>query len=180
MESGFDFINKLDFSDVDLMAPEKVFEDILAELKRKTSGIIQGKVSVYTGYVKSRFGAFLSSFAKSTSEDLGSKGEENNLFEFYLSTECYQKYKFRVCFFEYGLSRYPVHLIVEDGIADDINLGEGYDNEFTCNTKDDLSKMIFKILNTKRAATVMQELIRINQIYKSNPQHNDNTDAMPF
>ena len=24
MESGFDFINKLDFSDVDLMAPEKV------------------------------------------------------------------------------------------------------------------------------------------------------------
>ncbi|WP_300792679.1 hypothetical protein [uncultured Bacteroides sp.] len=180
MGSEFEFVKRLNFDDIDLIAPEDVFKDILSRLQNETKGIVQGNVKEYLGYVKSRFGSFFSSKEYAETRRLGAQGEKRNLFEFYLSTGCYQNYKFRVCFFEYGLGRYPVQLIVEEDVADDINMVLESDNVFICETRKALKEMILKMLNTKRVLTIMQELIRINQIYKENPQYKNNSDNIPF
>lgn len=51
MNSRFNFNEKLDFSDIDLTAPEKVIEEILSQLPEETNGIILSKIQPYSGHV---------------------------------------------------------------------------------------------------------------------------------
>lgn len=51
MNSKFNFNEKLDFSDIDLTASEKVIEEILSQLPEETNGIILSKIQPYSGHV---------------------------------------------------------------------------------------------------------------------------------
>lgn len=98
--------------------------------------------------------------------DLGKIGQETHKFECYLYTPEYDKYKYRVFFVKYDTSNYPVNIILEESVARSISTGSsGY--VISCGTREELEELIYKIFNSKKLISVMQELIRINQSKKA-------------
>lgn len=119
MEKKLNISDKLDFSDIDLTAPEKVISEILAQLSEETNGIICGNIETYSGHVMSYTKAGFSSLAIAIGSaekevdiqnDLGKIGQETHKFECYLYTPEYDKYKYRVFFIKYDTSNYPVNI----------------------------------------------------------------------
>lgn len=174
MSNKFDFSGKLDFSDIDLTAPEKVIGEILSQLPEATNDIIHGKIQPYNGAVFSykKVGIYGIAEALGTTEktvdiqhDLGKIGQETHKFECFLYTPEYEKYKYRVFFAKYDLSNYPVSIILDESVANSISASNsGY--VYTCNTREELETLIYKVFASKRIITVMQELIHINQAKK--------------
>jgi hypothetical protein len=175
MEKKLNIVEKLDFNDIDLTAPEKVISEVLTQLSEETNGIICGNISAYSGHVMSYtkkvgFSSLAVTFNSSDTEvdiqtDLGKIGQETHKFECYLYTPEYDKYKYRVFFVKYDTSNYPVNIILEESVARSISSGLGY--VFSCATREELEELIYKIFNSKKIVSVMQELIRINQSKKA-------------
>ena len=98
--------------------------------------------------------------------DLGKIGQETHKFECYLYTPEYDKYKYRVFFVKYDTSNYPVNIILEESVARSIS-GNNSGYIMTCSTREELEELVYKIFNSKKLISVMQELIRINQSKKA-------------
>lgn len=187
MAKKLNITERLDFSDIDLTAPEKVVEEVLAQVSEETNGIILGKISSYSGHVMSYTQTGLSSLAAAIGtadkeiniqKDLGKIGQESHKFECCLYTPEYEKYKYRVFFVKYDVANYPVNVILEESVARSVSgTNSGY--VFTCNTKDELEDLIIKIFTSKKLISVMQELVRINQSKKASKAEevvSDNND----
>ena len=165
---------KLDFSDIDLTAPDIVINELLAQLPEETKGLINGKVQEYNGYVMSYTQRGFSSIAATIGvedkdvdiqNDLGEIGTQTYKFECYLYTPEYEKYRYRMFFIKYNISHYPVTVVLEDSVARSVlGANEGY--VYTCNTRTELEHLVVRILTSKRIIAVMQELIRVNQAKK--------------
>lgn len=175
MDKKFSFGEKLDFSDIDLTAPNKVIEEILLQLPEETNGIIMGKIQPYSGHVFSYKEAGFSGIAKvletvdktiDIQADLGKIGQETHKFECFLYTPEYDKYKYRVFFVKYDIANYPVDVILDESVARSIS-GSNSGYVHTCNTREELENLVYSIFNSKRIIVVMQELIRINQAKKA-------------
>lgn len=173
MEKKLNISERLDFNDIDLTAPEKVISEILAQLSEETNGIICGNIAAYSGHVmsyKTGFSSIADALGTADKEvniqrDLGKIGQETHKFECYLYTPEYDKYKYRVFFVKYDTSNYPVNIILEESVAKSISSGNsGY--ILSCATREELEELIYKIFNSKKLISVMQELIRINQSKK--------------
>lgn len=174
MEKIFNISDRLDFNDIDMTAPEKVISDVLDQLSKETNGIICGNIATYSGHVMSYTKTGFSSIALAIGptdkevdiqNDLGKIGQETHKFECYLYTPAYDKYKYRVFFVKYETSNYPVNVILEESIARSISSGNvGY--VWSCDTREELEELMYKIFNSKKIVSVMQELIRINQSKK--------------
>lgn len=158
-----------------MTAPEKVVSEILTQLSKETKGIICGNITAYSGpvmsYTKAGFSSIAAAIGTADKEvdiqsDLGKIGQEIHKFECYLYTPEYDKYKYRVFFVKYDTSNYPVSIILEESVANSISSGNsGY--VLSCATRDELEELMYKIFNSKKLISVMQELIRINQSKKS-------------
>lgn len=165
---------KLDFTDIDLTAPNIVINDVLEELPIETNGLICGKIQSYSGHITSYqkstgISAVAAAFGTTSEKvdiqnDLGKIGIETHKFECYLYTPEYEKYHYRMFFVKYDVSNYPVTLVLEESIAKSISGKNGY--IYTCNTRNELEDLVINILTSKRIITVMQELIRVNQAKK--------------
>ncbi len=175
MEKKLNIGARLDFNDIDLTAPEKVISEVLTQLTEETNGIICGNISAYSGHVMSYTKAGFSSLSIAIGSadkevdiqtELGKIGQETHKFECYLYTPEYDKYKYRVFFVKYDTSNYPVNIILEESVARSISSGgSGY--VLSCATREELEELIYKIFNSKKLVSVMQELIRINQSKKA-------------
>ena len=188
MDRKFSFSERLDFSDIDLTAPDQVIEEILSQLPDETNNIIMGKIQPYNGPVSSYKMIKFSGMDKALEEtnrtvdiqnDLGEIGQETHKFECFLYTPEYDKYKYRVFFVKYDIANYPVDIILDESVARSISgVRPGY--ICTCNTREELETLVYNIFNSKRLIAVMQELIRINQTKKSikNEMESYNTAAM--
>lgn len=175
MDRKLNIADRLDFSEIDLTEPDKVIEDILGQLNEETQGIVTGEISAYNGPVMSyntvapSMGSVISSLTQEKHVDiqdsLGKVGAENQKFECSLYTACYAKYRYRIFFMQYGIAHYPVQFILEESIAHSIG-GNGASYIFTCNRREEVEDLIFKILYSKKVIGVMQELIRIYQAKK--------------
>ena len=109
--------------------------------------------------------------------DLGKIGQETHKFECYLYTPEYDKYKYRVFFVKYDTSNYPVNIILEESVARSISSGgSGY--VLSCDTREELEELMYKIFNSKKLISVMQELIRINQSKKALKDTNVSNDQV--
>lgn len=174
MEKKLNISEKLDFNDIDLTAPEKVISEILTQLNKETNGIICGNIVNYNGHVMSYTKANFSSLTAvigsdkevNIQDDLGEIGQETHKFECYLYTPEYDKYKYRVFFVKYDTSNYPVNIILEESVARSIS-GSNSGYIMTCSTREELEELIYKVFNSKKLISVMQELIRINQSKKA-------------
>lgn len=51
MSKKLNLSGKLDFTDIDLTAPEVVINELLEELPAETNGLICGKIQSYSGHV---------------------------------------------------------------------------------------------------------------------------------
>lgn len=176
MSNKLNLGGKLDFTDIDLTAPEVVINELLEELPVETNGLICGKIQSYSGHIMSyTISNGMSSLAIAfgnakdrkvdIQSDLGEIGTETHKFECYLYTPEYEKYHYRMFFVKYNISNYPVKVVLEESIAKSISgTSEGY--IYTCNTRNELEELVVNILTSKRILTVMQELIRVNQSKK--------------
>lgn len=154
--------------------PETVFEGIARELEAETEGYIIGIVQSYDGPVESYISeSSFSSISRSLGmgkekvdiqNNLGEIGFSKSKFEFYLTTPKLSEYKYRMLFFEYGIGGYPVKIVLEQGIADEIYKEEGADYILTKNSERELESTINAILTTKKALGVMQELINASNL----------------
>lgn len=183
MEKKLNISERLDFTDIDLTAPEKVIDEVLIQLSQETNGIVLGKIEPYAGHVMSYTKAGLSAIALaigSTTDkevniqnDLGKIGQETHKFECFLYTPEYEKYKYRVFFVKYDTSNYPVNIILEESVSKSIaSSNSGY--VFTCNTREELEDLVIKIFTSKKLINVMQELVRINQSKKASKNGEQN------
>lgn len=91
-----------------------------------------------------------------------------------MTTSKLEDYKYRVLFFEYGIGMYPVKIVLEQGIADEIFKKENADYVVEYATKTELENVILNILKTKKVTKVMQELIyamkRFERLDKGQPK----------
>lgn len=171
MSKKLDFSDKLDFSKIDLTAPDKVVEELLAQLPKSTQDIISGKVVEYEGPVTSytvtkkvalaeALGAMGTEKRVDIQDRLGAQGEEVKKFECFLYTAGYERYKYRMFFMKYGIANYPVRFTLEESIAQSI---QETNYIVICNTREEVEDLIFKILTSQKVLGIMQELIRVYQ-----------------
>lgn len=170
-------IDKLDFSDIDLTAPVRVVEEIMSRLSVESQGIIHGTIAKYDGpitsYTKAGWSALREALGTiDTTVDiqttLGKSGDEDHKYELYLHTPSQQHYKFRILYLQYGIAHYPVKVVLEQGVANDIHIDADKEYIISCSNRTELESLIMSILNSKRIIQVMQELIRIHQVQKGN------------
>ncbi len=175
MENKLNLSGKLDFSDIDLTAPNKVVEEIVAQLAYATNDIIHGAIVEYNGHITSYTKAGWSAISAAlgtidTKVDiqttLGKSGEEEHKYELYLHTPLHKHYKFRILYLQYGIANYPVKVVLEQNVANDVYDESNASYIVTCDNRDELEELIYSILNSKKIISVMQELIRINQVQK--------------
>ncbi len=186
MSKKLNISEKLDFSEIDLTAPNIVVEEILAQLPEDTQGIISGGIVEYTGPVTSytttrtslaeAIGTITTEKHVDIQDSLGKRGEENKRYECYLYTAGYDKYRYRMFFMQYGIANYPVQFTLEESIARNIQgTNSGY--IFTCNKREEVEELVVKVLTSKKILGVMQELIRIYQAKKNTPSIEINEDT---
>ena len=174
---------KLDFTDIDLTAPDIVINELLEQLPTETNGLICGKIQPYSGHIMSytkKSGMASLSVTLGTVQEkevdiqsqLGEIGTETHKFECYLYTPEYETYRYRMFFTKYNVSTYPATVVLEESIAKSISgTNSGY--IYTCNTRDELEELIVSVLTSKRIIKVMQELIRVNQAKKMSEEKED-------
>lgn len=184
MENNLHLQGKLDFTEIDLTPPDKIIKKILEQLPAETNGIVCGEIIKYEGAVmsyKRKTFAGLAASLGTVSETvdiqdaLGEQGQEVHKFECYIYTPIYEKYKYRVFFVKYGISNYPVNIILQESIAESIAITSN-NYVYTCNSKKELEVLIYNIFTSKKLISVMQEIIRINQAKKLEINVNDTTN----
>lgn len=175
MSKKLNLSDMLDFSDIDLTAPNKVVEEILAQLPGDTQNIIAGSIVEYDGHVTSytttrtslaeAIGTITTEKRVDIQDSLGKQGEENKKYECFLYTSRYTSYKYRMFFMKYGIANYPVQFTLEESISRSI---QGYNSNYIviCNKREEVEDLVIKILTSKKVLGVMQELIRIHQTKK--------------
>lgn len=165
---GYDLKSDYDFSATNSITPDKVMRDICNELEKVTRGFVVANVCEYEGKIESydTLGAMaaLATSLQATmrvdvQDKLGAIGETNFKYELYLSANQIQNYKYRVLFLSYGIAGYPVKVVVEQDIADELNNEENSGYIYTMNSKNDFEKLLINILNSKTLQNVIQNLI---------------------
>lgn len=184
MNYDFNFDGILNYDDDQAVSPDTVVAQLGNQLEKATNGFIKGVVREYDGPIESydQMSAFASiASALGTSlvhrdiqDSLGEIGYQDYKFEFFLTTSKLEDYKYRVLFFEYGIGMYPVKIVLEQGIADEIFKKENADYVVEYATKNELENVILNILKTKKVTKVMQELIyamkRFERLDKEQPK----------
>lgn len=165
----------LSFDDVDRSAPEKVVSEICDQIRSQTRDYIQGTVQPYDGHIESYTRVGISSITLGLGSDqevdiqsdLGKVGYEKHKFEFYLSATALPKYRFRLMFFSYGIGGYPVEIVLEQSVADEIFQRANGKYIIECKSTDDLKNTVIRVLNSKRIVQIVQELINASILAKS-------------
>ena len=177
MNKKINLSGKLDFNDIDLTAPDKIIESLSKQISEQTNGIITGNISPYDGHIFSykKYGLEGLQSALGVADKtidiqttLGIQGDNSKKFEFYLSTPSYVQYKYRICYLKYGVSNYPVTIVLDQNIINEIN-PEDSNYVLSCSTRSELEDLFIKIIYSQQVLKVMQELIRINQVQKESP-----------
>lgn len=172
MSEKLDIKDKLKFDASDLISPDKAISEIGTQLESATNGLVKGIVSEYDGPIES-YGVLsgmaslvaalgTSSQKNDIQNDLGEIGYQSFKFEFYFASSKLLNYKFRVMFFEYGLDFYPVKIVLEQGLADEILKQEDADYIFEIQTKKELEDIVANIVTSDRAIRVIQGLINVS------------------
>lgn len=155
--------------------PKKILEDQCVYLNKMTNGIVIARVADYTGHIESYIipGA-ADRLTQTTSQfhelfvdkkidiqtALGEMGEEPFTYEFFLSSKNMPDYKFRVMFLKNGIMGYPLKIVLEEGIAEEINRSDrGY--IYVVKNQTEFLEILRKILNSKRVTEIVTRLIQM-------------------
>lgn len=174
MDTMMSLKEKLNFDKVDLTAPDKVLEEIGAQLKEITNGMVECVVRPYDGPIRSYIqtrenptNALITAFQTKPVEEkidiqnrLGELGNTRKRFEVCLETPNDTDYKFRLMFIEYDATIYPVTVVLESDIANQLpQYGNGY--IYKLRTRNDFQDFILNVINTDKTVTILQQLINL-------------------
>lgn len=180
MAIDFSLSEELVFDDVDLVPPEDVVKEVVSQIRDKSRGMIEGVVAPYNGAVESYPLEDISSFTERLSGvfastpkmhdiqgDLGKQGFRCNRFEAYIVASELPNYKFRAFFFEYGVGGYPVKVILEQSIADELLKEKNARFVQMRNNRSEWESLILNIFSSKKILKIMQELVNATLIARN-------------
>lgn len=160
---GYNLKTDYDFSAVDSVMPDIVMSDICNELEKITKGFVVANVREYDGKIESydTMAALAASLQTSMRIDIQDKlgviEETSFKYEMYLTANQIENYKYRVMFVGYGIAGYPVKVVLEQDIADELNNKEDSGYIYTIDSKTEFEELLVSVFNSK----TMQKLFRI-------------------
>lgn len=161
--------------------PKKILEEQCIYLNKETEEVVIGRVAQYSGSLEPYYttpiasvlsddlertlGTGISKAFNSKKIDaqtkLGEVGEDQFTYEFFITSKGTPEYKFRVLFMQYGITGYPVTVILEEGIADEINHSDdGY--TYYMQTRKEYEELLARIFSSKRFGEILTKLMQLN------------------
>ena len=162
------------------LSPKKILEEQCRYLNEETDGIVIGRVAkkkkkidlyfetpatdaLSTGLWSSAGSGDEKSGKRSArkkediQKELGEVGKEGFTYEFFLTSKGTPDYKFRVLFMCYDIAGYPVTIILEEGIAAEIDI---FDHGYIYHLKDqhELMDLLRKIFSSDRLMGIVAKL----------------------
>lgn len=162
--------NELFSFDDSIVLPVVVLSEKNQWVNDITKGYVIAKVNEYDGPIESydvtapmaNLSKMLSaSMSVDIQEQLGEQDGTRLKYEFYLTSSVLADYKFRIMFIEYGITGYPVKIVLEQGIADEFLGEENSDYVVMIDDYISFKNAVDKILNTNRVIEIMQSLINV-------------------
>lgn len=161
--------------------PKKILEEQCSYLNKETKEVVIGRVAQYLGNLGSYY---TTPIASALSDDLertlgadiskaitlkkidaqmklGEVGEDLFTYEFFLTSKGTPDYKFRVLFMQYGITGYPVTIILEEGIADEIDHSDDGYTYYVQNRKE-YEELLAMIFSSKRFGEILTKLMQLN------------------
>lgn len=157
-----------DFSVVDSVMPDIVMSNICNELEKITKGFVVANVRKYDGKIESydtmgAMAALAASLQTSMRVDIQDKlgviEETSFKYEMYLTANQIENYKYRVMFVGYGIAGYPVKVVLEQDIADELNNKEDSGYIYTIDSKIEFEELLVNVFNSKTMQKIIQNLI---------------------
>ena len=90
---------------------------------------------------------------------LGVIEETSFRYEMYLTANQIENYKYRVMFVGYGIAGYPVKVVLEQDIADELNNKEDSGYIYTIDSKTEFEELLVSVFNSKTMQKIIQNLI---------------------
>lgn len=164
---------KLDLEDVDTVSPISILENTAAEMEGITKGLVKGVVAPYDGPIKSYsivspLAALAASVAEASTqthniqEDLGKIGYNERQYDFCLIAPNLPNYKYRVLFMSIGIGGYPVEVVLQEEIAQELFNGRKY--VITVQNRGEYETILQRVFSSDKMIGVIQELIYAAQI----------------
>ncbi len=155
--------------------PKKILEEQCVNLTKSTNSIVIARVSEYTGniesyqipglskqlqYSSSQWTELLKDQTVNIQSALGEIGDAPFTYEFFLSSKNMPDYKFRIMFLKNGIMGYPLKIVLEEGIAEEINDSDcGY--IYILQNQAQFLDLLRKILNSERVTEIVTRLIQM-------------------
>lgn len=173
-------------ADAELEAlPKNILEEQCIYLNKETEEVVIGRVTQYSGNLETHYtspiesalsNGFLKTLGANVPDigkafalkemnaqiELGEVGEEWFTYEFFLTSKGTPDYKFRVLFMQYGITGYPVTVILEEGIADEINHSDAGYTYYVQNRKE-YEELLSRIFSSRRFGEILTKLMRLNR-----------------
>ena len=154
-----------DFKAQSVDTPKEIIATQCESLEQITKGSILAKITEYDGpihtyLIESPLQASMKSFEVKKvdiQEALGEISESNFVYEFFITSRETPNFKYRVMFLSYGISFYPVTVVLDEAIANEIGLKDN--NQF--NTQEEFVGALNSILNSSKMENVITALLAI-------------------
>ena len=80
--------------------------------------------------------------------------EKNFTFEFFITSQYIPNYKFRVFLMRYDAMLYPIKIVLEDGIADELRINDG----ILCQDEEEFKRNLSRIINSQRVKMMVENI----------------------
>lgn len=162
--------NSFNFNLVDTKEPVDVIKEQIGVISKRSRGYVSAHIKDYSGPIQSYtyktptgLGHVTKGFATEKEVEfdiqtkLGEIGSERHKYEVYLSVKGLPNYKYRMMFVSYGSISYPVTIVLNDDIAEDIRTGYSYTQ--MVKSLEELEELLNKILESYMFHELVQSMI---------------------
>ena len=168
MKSLFEFLPAEQENNI--MFPKDIVQFQCEELEKLTRQLIVGKIKEYddpiSDYISQDMSTSLSLTLKSITQShdvkiqskLGEQKDSVFTYEFFITSKYMPNFMYRVFFIRYGISLYPVRLVLDETIAKQIDI----DVDSSIVDENNFIEVLGKILNCDKFKQVIKNLYLIN------------------
>ena len=145
--------------------PESILAEQFVELNRITDGMVIGRVERFDKTIDelsaSPFNSTIESmhdvFSPNAQGYLGETKDVSVLtFEAFITAKAIPNYKYRFMFLQHGLAPFPVSVVLERTICEEIQQDE---ESFICNNEDEFKEMLKDVLSSERVMSIVSRLM---------------------
>ena len=152
--------------------PLEIIQDIINSANEELKGIVKISVNEYDGHIFSYERLSLALSLRTVmgpskvdiQDDLGEVTESYSKYDVTFGSDYLPDYKYRLMFLGYGISGYPTTLVLERGVADDINGIDDSDYIIKAKDKDELKYYFETIIKSAPVIDVLQDIANAARI----------------